>query len=254
MLGGRKATHPTNSLASCYLSARAHRTDGDLFFSRVIHDPLGSAAAAIGIRLRVHPSAITLASCAVALGSSAFVVVGSYHSDYLPLAGVLAFLGWQLAYVLDCADGQTARATGQSSEAGARLDLLVDFVRESSIICALVSVMSRLSRPPAILVAVACTLWLANLLVAVLSRSGETTGHTDGSQSRALGAIHTTRDSGLLLPLVGGWLMISPRTIAIPVVATTVVNALFLLASLSRDARKSFHLSGRPSPLGAGPL
>ena len=54
--------------------------------------------------------------------------------------GLLALLGWQFAYALDCADGQLARVTGQTSPAGARVDVLCDVAAQIALVAALAAV------------------------------------------------------------------------------------------------------------------
>jgi phosphatidylglycerophosphate synthase len=200
-----------------------------------VHDPLGSWAAAIAIRLGIHPSVVTLTGLVPAVTASVVVILTASHAEGVWLPGLLALVGWQLAYVLDCADGQVARATGKCSDSGARLDLLVDFTRESSIICALVAVIARWSDPPVVLLAVFSTLWLANLLVAVLARTNDTERQVAGRRGTNA-VVGPVRDSGFLLPLVGGWLLISPRNVIIPVAAVTVMNAAFLLTGTARES------------------
>ena len=57
--------------------------------------------------------------------------------------GLLALVGWQLAYALDCADGQLARVTGQTSPAGARVDVLCDVAAQIALVTALAATASR---------------------------------------------------------------------------------------------------------------
>ena len=54
--------------------------------------------------------------------------------------GLLALVGWQVAYALDCADGQLARVTGRTSAAGARLDVLCDVAAQIALVTALAAV------------------------------------------------------------------------------------------------------------------
>jgi phosphatidylglycerophosphate synthase len=53
-------------------------------------------------------------------------------------AAVIGLVGWHLAYALDCADGQLARATGRTSPGGAVLDLLIDFAVHTSVALAFI--------------------------------------------------------------------------------------------------------------------
>jgi phosphatidylglycerophosphate synthase len=222
-------------LISCYRLARAQRSGGDLF-SRLVNDRLGSWVAAVAIRLGIHPAVVSLVNFLLALGASAVVIATAGQAQGWWVPGLVAFVGWQLAYVFDCADGQVARATGTRSDFGARLDLLVDFAVQSSIICALVTVIARWSDPPVVLLAVFATLWFVHLFVTVLARADGNVGHSFISRRGAIDVIKLVRDTGFLLFLIGGWLLVFPRSVIVPVVAITVVNAAFLLASISREA------------------
>lgn len=73
-------------------------------------------------RLGLSPNALTvLSTVAVAAGAASLLVL----SDRLA-GGVAALVLLQLAYVLDCCDGQLARLTGTASTFGGFLDLVLD--------------------------------------------------------------------------------------------------------------------------------
>jgi phosphatidylglycerophosphate synthase len=223
------------NLMSCYHRARVQRSGGDLF-SRLVNDRLGSWVAAVAIRLGIHPGVVSLVNLVLALGASVVVIATAGQAQGLWVPGLVALVGWQLAYVFDCADGQIARATGTRSDFGARLDLLVDFAVQSSIICALVTVIARWSDPPVVLLAASSTLWFVNLFVVVLARADGNIGHSFTNQRGVVDIIKLARDTGFLLFFIGGWLLVSPRNVIVPVVVITVVNATFLLASIGREA------------------
>jgi phosphatidylglycerophosphate synthase len=233
-------------LASAYRLARAHRGDGELF-TLLISDRLGSVAAAAGIRLGVHPSVITLVDGVVALIASAVVVAGAGQAAPLWAPGLLAFVCWQLAYVLDCADGQVARATGKTSDFGARVDVLVDFLVQSSIVCAIATVVERASDVPVALLVVFATTWFVDLITWVLSRADGNVGHSFTSGSGGIvGVVKLVRDYGLVVFVLSGWLAIHPRSLIVPVTAFTAVHVAFLLASIGREAWLSMTKGGRP--------
>lgn len=50
---------------------------------------------------------------------------------------VLAMIGIELSYILDCVDGQLARVTGRSSEVGGELDFMMDELKAYALIVAL---------------------------------------------------------------------------------------------------------------------
>jgi phosphatidylglycerophosphate synthase len=233
------------SLASAYRQARAHRGDGELF-TRLVSDRLGSLAAAAGIRLGIHPSVITLVDFVVALIASIVVVAGSDRAEPLWAPGLLAFLCWQLAYILDCADGQVARATGKASDFGARVDVLVDFSVQGSIVCAVATVVERTSHVPVVLLVVFATTWFVDLITWVLSRTDDNVGHSFTSGSGGIiGVVKLVRDYGLVVFVLSGWLAVHPQSVIVPVTAITAVHVAFLLASIGREAWLSMSKGGR---------
>ena len=233
------------SLREAYRQARAHRGDGELF-TRLVSDRLGSLAAAAGIRLGIHPSVITLVDFVVALIASAVVIATAGQAEPLWVPGLLAFVCWQLAYVLDCADGQVARATGKTNEFGARVDVLVDFSVQSSIICAITMVMERAADVSDLLLAVFATTWFVDLIVCVLGRADGNLGHSFSStRSGLIGVGKLLRDYGFVIFVLSGWLAVDPGSVVVPVIVVTAVHIVFLLASIGREAWFSMSKGGR---------
>lgn len=90
--------------------------------SWVLFEPLGGALAYVFARLGfISPSAVTLLGFAAGVAGSAALATAQ-DVEGVVLAAVLLLL----AYTLDCADGQLARATGRTSAQGAWLDVAVD--------------------------------------------------------------------------------------------------------------------------------
>ena len=92
-------------------------------------------------RLGLRPTALTLGNLVLGLAASVAVVAlaGPVADGTVPawVVGLLALVGWQVAYALDCADGQLARVTGQGSPAGARVDVLCDVAAQIALVTAL---------------------------------------------------------------------------------------------------------------------
>lgn len=84
--------------------------------------PLGGLVAFSMGRWGIHPLSVTLAGFGLACAGAAVFALAPVHG----LAAVLSSLLLILAYVFDCADGQLARATQQSSERGKWLDVYCD--------------------------------------------------------------------------------------------------------------------------------
>ncbi|MDQ3407520.1 MAG: CDP-alcohol phosphatidyltransferase family protein, partial [Chloroflexota bacterium] len=96
---------------------------------------------------RVTPNAVTVAGLVVhVLGAILVAVVAPPAS---PLAVLAVVIIWQLAFSLDCADGQLARARRQASAFGAWFDQLVDVVSHAAVYTALSLYLVRTFDPDA---------------------------------------------------------------------------------------------------------
>src|SRR6188472_1583122 len=100
---------------------------GGGLFSEATGQWIGAVFARTGYRLGVAPTALTLVNLVIGLSSSAAVIALAPRAAAGTIApwvvGVIALVGWQIAYALDCADGQLARLSGRTSVAGARVDI-----------------------------------------------------------------------------------------------------------------------------------
>jgi hypothetical protein len=72
----------------------------------------------------ITPNQVSFLAIAIAVGSCALLVAWPGH-----LGLICAGLGLQLAYVVDCVDGQLARTKQQSSPVGALLDFMLDEIK-----------------------------------------------------------------------------------------------------------------------------
>jgi phosphatidylglycerophosphate synthase len=89
-----------------------------LFFER-----LGGAVAYLFARIGVPPAAATLLSGVTGIAGAVLLAAAGDGAGVLAAAGALL-----LSYVLDCTDGQLARATHRTSALGAWLDVTADAV------------------------------------------------------------------------------------------------------------------------------
>jgi phosphatidylglycerophosphate synthase len=117
---------------------RVNRGGG--LFSEAVSQRIGARIAVFAHKHKIAPTVLTVANLGVSCLVS-FVVVaaaGRVADDKIwawPI-GLLALVGWQFAYALDCSDGQLARVTGQSSPAGARVDVLCDVAAQIALVAA----------------------------------------------------------------------------------------------------------------------
>ncbi|SHI73006.1 CDP-alcohol phosphatidyltransferase [Rubritalea squalenifaciens DSM 18772] len=95
---------------------------GGQWLTRGYHH-LGAMGAFVASRLGLSPNVVTLVSALCVLVA---VCILGYTGLGTLWASVVVFVLMAVGYVLDCADGQLARATQQCSKLGAWLDHLVD--------------------------------------------------------------------------------------------------------------------------------
>nr|WP_213451237.1 CDP-alcohol phosphatidyltransferase family protein [Micromonospora sp. NBRC 107566] len=210
---------------------------GGGLFSESLSQRLGALIAAPAGRLGAPPTALTLVNLALGLAVSVTVVLlaGPVAAGTVPAwpVGLLALLGWQVAYAFDCADGQLARVTGRTSPAGARLDILCDVAAQIALVTAVAAVAAA-QRPgvPTWLVAAFAGTWMVNLVTSVL-QSGAQGASMVTSRSLPVRLVKLVRDYGAVIALAGLVLTLVPAWTVAFVVAFTVVNGGFLLASIA---------------------
>lgn len=91
--------------------------------SWLLFERLGGALAYVLSRFGVPPAAVTLTGGAVGVLGALRLATAERAPDVAVAGGLLL-----LSYVLDCTDGQLARATDRTSASGAWLDVTVDGV------------------------------------------------------------------------------------------------------------------------------
>jgi phosphatidylglycerophosphate synthase len=224
---------------------RARHRGGGLF-TETVNQRLGSYLCVAAYRRHLTPTALTLLNLAIGLGTSIAVglLAGPMHHGTVPAAvvGLGALLLWQLAYSLDCADGQLARVTGRASPAGARVDILCDVALQISLVAAVATVASAYRPVPAWLVAAFAGTWMVNLVTSVLQQ-GAAAQSLVTSRSPLVRMVKLVRDYGTVVTVLALAIALVPRWMIWVMAAFTVVNGLFLLASIAAAARAS-----RPAP------
>ncbi|WP_446217484.1 CDP-alcohol phosphatidyltransferase family protein [Micromonospora sp. IBHARD004] len=221
-----------------------HRVNrGGGLFSESISQWLGAVFALAAQRLGLRPTALSIANLLLGLAASATVVAlaDRVAAGSVPawVVGLVALVGWQVAYALDCADGQLARVTGQGSAAGARVDVLCDVAAQIALVTAL-SATAVAQRPstPTWLIAVFAGTWMVNLVTSVM-QAGPNAASMVTSTSLPVRLVKLVRDYGAVIFLTGLVLTFAPALTVWVIVAFTVVNGGFLLASIAFSARAS---------------
>ena len=90
----------------------------------LIHRPLARRVVPLLIPTPITPNQVTLLSALVGIAGGAALAVGAHHPSWRIVASLLLFA----SVVLDCCDGQLARARKISSTTGAILDGVADYV------------------------------------------------------------------------------------------------------------------------------
>ncbi|MBI2467653.1 MAG: CDP-alcohol phosphatidyltransferase family protein, partial [Candidatus Rokubacteria bacterium] len=114
----------------------------DSFLATLIDRRLARPVTRLLLARPVTPSQITLASVLVGLLGAAGLATVSYP---LRVAGLLALVG---SIVLDCVDGEVARARFEESPAGARLDVIGDYVVHTATFAGLAVGLARQGLSP----------------------------------------------------------------------------------------------------------
>ncbi len=217
-----------------------HRGGG--LFTETVNQRLAAGICVLAFRRGLHPTVLTLGNLVVGLATSVAVVAlaGPMRHGTVPaaLVGLGALVLWQLAYTLDCADGQLARVTGQTSPAGKRIDILCDVALQIALVAAVSAVAEAYHRMPVWLVAAFAGGWLVNLVTSVLAQ-GEAAQSLVPSRSPVVRAVKLVRDYGAVVTVLALALALVPGWLIWLMVAFTVVNGLFLLASIGAAARTS---------------
>lgn len=224
-----------DSLRSCYRHARAQTAPGGLVTNYVCN-PAASVVAAVAIQRRWHPSLVSLGNPVAA--AVATVPIAAYSSDaqsgWFP--GVLALGLWPLAYILDCVDGQVARAAGKKSEHGGRVDVLADYLAQLLVVAGLVSVLAAKTSIPAAVLSAISGLWFFGTVAATLRKSDISDGHSLLKGHPALGQVlKLVADTGFVNLVAGGWILVSPTTLWVPVAVFSITNLAYLTGSLFRE-------------------
>jgi phosphatidylglycerophosphate synthase len=236
--GGASGAAPGPTADDFY---RANRGGG--LFSEAVSQRLGARIAAFAHRRRLHPTVLTVANLGLGCLVSATVVAAAH-----PVAagrvwawpvGLLALVGWQFAYALDCADGQLARVTGQSSPAGGRVDVLCDVAAQIALVAALAATAeAQVPETPAWLLAAFAGTWMVNLVTSVM-QSGPQAASMVRSTSLPVRVAKLIRDYGAVITAAGLVLTVAPQWTIWFIGAFTLVNAGFLGASIAFAGRES---------------
>jgi phosphatidylglycerophosphate synthase len=217
-------------------------------FSEAVSQRIGARIAVFAHKHKLAPTVLTVANLGLGcLVSFAVIAAAGPVAEGRIWAwpiGLLALIGWQLAYALDCSDGQLARVTGQTSPAGARIDVLCDVAAQIALVAALAATAeAQVPETPAWLLAAFAGTWMVNLITSVMQSGPQATSMVTSS-SLPVRLVKLVRDYGAVILLAGLVLTVAPQWTIWFVGLFTLVNAAFLAASIAFSGRESL----RPPP------
>lgn len=118
-------THPSDGFLRRLQEFRRRYTGVEgLFWIKRVNHPLGSVIALLLLDTRATPNMVTVAGLVVHIIAAAVLLTAAVPVS-LPV-WIFMIVAWQLAFTLDCADGQLARARRKTSTFGAFFDQVVD--------------------------------------------------------------------------------------------------------------------------------
>lgn len=241
---GTGSGRPATAMDTGPTAADFYRVNrGGGLFSEAVSQRIGARVAVFAHRRGLHPTVLTVANLGLGCLVSAVVVAAAQ-----PVAegrvwawpvGLLALLGWQFAYALDCADGQLARVTGQASPAGGRVDVLCDVAAQVALVAALAATAAaQMPATPAWLLAAFAGTWMVNLVTSVM-QAGPQGASMVPSRSLPVRVAKLVRDYGAVIALAGAVLTVAPDWTVWLIAGFTLVNAGFLGASIAFAGRES---------------
>ena len=215
---------------------------GDLFSERV-GQRLGSRVAVFANQHHIAPTVLTVASlgigCLVSVAVVALAVPVADGSVWAWPVGLLALIGWQIAYALDCADGQLARTTGQASPAGSQINVLCGVAAQVALIAALASVAeAQVPVIPAWLLAAFAGTWMVHLITSVMPAGPSIDSLIPGA-SLPVRVVKLVRDHGFVVFVSGLVLALAPQWTVWLVGVFTLINAAFLAAGIAVAGREA---------------
>jgi phosphatidylglycerophosphate synthase len=225
--------------AADLLMRRSERNPG-LFWTRRVNRRLGAIITLFLLRTSTTPNVVSIAGFTAHLAGASFVIIAPV-SPSIPLV-IAVFLLWQLAFSLDCADGQLARARDMASPFGAWLDQILDFLGHTAVFGSLLLFAVRTFQPTASETAVLGTFLVSGNLLGLFASAQRnallgTKPAVDPQSSRTyrflvLGRHLTDYGASLALsslglvwpPLLLVALVLGPAIVAMSVAAQVAIN------------------------------
>src|SRR5690349_9845862 len=187
------------------------RNRGGGLFTMTVSQRIGAYLSVAAHRLGLAPTILTIGNLVIGLGTSIAVLtlVPRDHKLHL-VVGLVALVLWQLAYALDCADGQLARVTGRTSPAGKRIDILCDVALQIALVAAVCAVAGAYHPMPVWLAAAFTGTWMVNLVTSVMAQ-GDAAQSLVASRSPVVRTVKLVRDYGAVVTVLALGIALVPR-------------------------------------------
>ena len=210
---------------------KAEFARGGYLWTMAVNQTVGAVLAIVGYRRGMRPSQLTLLNVFVGVGTSGALIV--LFPSAPVLVSIIEWLGWQLDYSLDCADGQLARSTATTSAAGFVLDLLSDFLVQTSVVSATLWVITSAAPEwwtPQITPLAAAGWLISPFYSGILNVIS--VKQVPGTRSLGQKIVQHSRDYGLHLAVLPVLIAISIDLTAAALLAISSLNYLALLKGL----------------------
>ena len=211
-----------------------------LWWIRRVNRRVGAFIALALLPTRISPNVVSVAGLLVTAIGGLFVTVN--HRSIAPITVLVVFVLWQLAFSLDCADGQLARTRGQSTPFGAWLDQVLDFVSHSIVFTALTVYAVRANELDELIgVALGATVVALSLIQLFASSqrnslmgTAPALGQGEGGALRWLGLGRHLTDYGAMLA-ISAILLPWPRVLLWFLIASGVLNGLTVAGQIATN-------------------
>jgi phosphatidylglycerophosphate synthase len=202
----------------------------------------------------VHPSLLSLANLVVGVGTSILAIL-AVNVEPTWLVGLLVTFGWQLAYVIDSADGLIARATGRTSSSGAIVDPLCDIAVKSGLSAAVCVAVSHEYHLPLALLALFSASWMVSPMVSALLRGMDEDSHRLlPTRSPIVAVLKLPRDYGFLVLLLGAAYALWRPLLLVLLMGILAMNLFYWAGMLAIETRQSILATRPPLDVDSRPL
>ena len=211
---------------------------GGYRWTMAVNQTVGAYLSIAALRLGLRPVHLSLLNIVLGVAASAWVLLLRPHSPVA--AAIVGAAGWSLAYSLDCADGQVARATETSSPGGAILDLLGDYLVQVTVVFTMLQVAApALDRAwlPAFSVFVTGG-WLISPYYSGILGTGD---DRPALKLRSLrGIVSQARDYGVHILVLPFSALAGPTTVVVVLSLIALLNFVALFLGIGSNGRKGF--------------